>query len=98
MNITPNHQKMNELLGRNEIEATIIFEQITPKNAEVQQLVAQLFKAEDKAVVIKHIYTDFGTRQAKVVAHVYTSEAAKTAIEPKPKVKKVKAEKTEEKK
>ena len=91
MNITPTHQHMNELLGRNEVQVKITFETVTPKNTEVQQLVAQLFKADDKSVVIKHIYSDFGSRQADVTAHVYKDEATKISVEPKLKVKKAKA-------
>ena len=92
VNITPTHQNVNELLGRTEVQAHITFETLTPKNAEVQQLVAQLFKSDEKNVVIKHIYSDFGAREADVIAHIYYDEAAKKVYEPKPKVKKAKAE------
>jgi small subunit ribosomal protein S24e len=96
MNITPTTQKDNALLGRNELSAHITFDTVTPKNADVQQLVAQLLKSDEKLVVIKHIHTNFGRREAEVFAYVYNDENAKQLYEPKPKVKKAKEEKKEE--
>jgi len=88
MNITSTNQKQNTLLGRNEVEAHLTFETVTPTNAEVRQLVAQLMKSDEKNVVIKHIYSDFGAREADVFAYVYNDETARATYEQKPKVKK----------
>lgn len=79
------------LLARKEIEGEIIFEaKSTPSNDAVRKDVSAALKADEKAVVVKHIYTGYGTHIAKVLAFVYDSEESLKRVEPKHKDSKAK--------
>lgn len=80
------------LLARKEIAASIMFEgKATPSNDEVRKQIASGLKVDEKVVVVKHIYTSFGSSEAKVEAYVYNTEEDLKKIEPKVKEAKKKA-------
>jgi ribosomal protein S24E len=56
--------------------------------AEVTAGLAHKLKADEKLIAIRHIYTNFGAKSAKVVAYLYHDEAKKAFFEPKAKEKK----------
>ena len=86
------HDKKNEpLLSRVEVSADIEFAGATPSYQDVTKGVASHMKADEKLVVVRHVYTEFGNKKAKVQAYVYSDEAKKQFFEPKLKVKKDKA-------
>ncbi len=61
---------------------------ITPNKKEILKEVAKIAKAEEKTVVVKHIYSHFGSNVHKIIVHVYKSEEDLLKYEPKKKVKK----------
>lgn len=79
----------NALLSRAEIEAeATFFNEPTPKKADVKKKISSMEKADEKLVVVKSIYNDFGDGKAKVSAYVYTSEEGLKKTEPKKKERK----------
>ncbi len=95
MNLEIIDKKQNPVLSRIEIKATIGFEKATPSNDEVKKEIASKLKADEKLVVIKGIYTDFGITKADVNAYVYKTKKDLDKIEPKKKEKKEKKPKAE---
>lgn len=95
MQLNVTNVKEEPLLSRAMIEATLDFENATPSYKEVMQLIAAHLKKDEKLIVIRHIYTLFGNKKAKVVAYAYNDEGNKQRIEPKVKEKKAKEEKKE---
>lgn len=79
MNITS--KKENLLLERLEVEGTIEFEGATPSNAQVTEEVAKQLHQDPATVAVKHIYTQFGQRQAKFTACAYSTPEARKKIE-----------------
>ena len=88
-------KKEEPLLSRIVIKASAIFEKATPSNEEIKKQIASNLKADENLVVIKGIYTKFGTSEADINAYVYTSKEEMQKIEPKPKEKKEKKPKPE---
>jgi len=88
--LTITKKKEEPLLSRTEITASLEFEKATPPYAEVNALLAEHLKADEKLIVIRHVYNLFGAKKAEVTAYVYSDEAKKLFMEPKLKVKKEK--------
>ena len=91
MNIEVVDKKDEKMLSRMQITAKMDFEKATPNYAEVTAGLAHKIKADEKLIAIRHIYTNFGSKSAKVVAYLYNDEAKKQFFEPKVKEKKVAA-------
>ena len=81
-------QKDNKLLSRIEINALLGFQGATPSNDKVRELIAKQMNKEAKLVVVKNIYTKFGSQSADVSAYVYADENKLKQIEPGKKDKK----------
>jgi len=88
MNLTINQKNEEPLLSRTKVEATITFEKATPSYTEITGSLASQLKTDEKHIVIRHVYTSFGNKQAKVHAYAYEDETKKQFAEPKVKVKK----------
>ena len=88
MQITVTNKKEEPLLSRTMVTADMEFDNATPPYAEVAASLAMQLKADGKLVVIRHVYNSFGARKAQVIAYLYSDEAKKHLIEPKPKEKK----------
>ena len=72
------------LLGRKEVSGKLTFQgKATPSNADVAKEIASELKTDEKLVVMKHIYTGFGTCEAEIEAYVYDTEEDLKKIEPK---------------
>ncbi len=81
----------NPLLSRIEVEAEAeFFNAPTPKKEDVKKKIVSMEKADEKLVVIKNIYGNFGSGKASVLAYIYKSEDELKKIEPKKKEKKAK--------
>ena len=79
----------NPLLSRKEIELeSSFFGEATPKKEDIKKKVASSEKADEKLVVVKDVYNDFGAGKAKVLVYVYASEEELKKTEPKKKEKK----------
>ena len=90
MQLTINEKKKEPLLSRTLVSASIEFESSTPSYKDTSAALATNLKSQEDLVVIRHIYTEFGNKNAKVVAYVYDDEKQKQFVEPKAKVKKEK--------
>jgi len=76
------------LLARKEIKGSMIFEgKATPSNDEVRKAIASELKVDEGVVVVKHIYTSFGSSEAEISAYVYNTKEDLEKIEPKQKKK-----------
>jgi len=71
MELQIKENKENELLKRHEVTGTIVFEGTTSNNKEVAAALAKKCNAEEGLVVVKHIYTKFGHKEATFEAVVY---------------------------
>lgn len=78
------------LLSRKLVKASIEFEKATPSYAEVTSSLSSSLKSDEKLIAIKHVYNQFGSKKAEVIAYVYADENKKQFIEPKIKEKKEK--------
>jgi ribosomal protein S24E len=101
--ITVTDKKDNHLVGRVEMKAHMKYNGATPSNVTVRKEVAQEFKADEKLVVVKHIYTSFGKQEAEISAFIYKNVKIRDEFEPKLKAAQTKVadeakKKTEEKK
>ena len=76
------------LLSRKEIKATLTFENATPSNKEVQELLAKQIKSDASLVLIKKIDSKYGLGKADVFAYQYKDADTLKNIEPQPKKKK----------
>ena len=81
INITT--KKEEPLLSRTMVKATLDFEKATPSCTEVTSLLSTHLKADEKLIVVRHIYNSFGNKKAEVIAYVYSDESKKQFIEPK---------------
>ena len=86
LNITSKTEE--PLLSRTMLKADVSFEKATPSYQELTSLIASKAKADEKLVAIRHVYTSFGNKNAKITAYVYKDENKKQFIEPKVKEKK----------
>jgi len=76
----------NPLLSRMEIEAEAeFFNEPTPRKEDIKKKIASMEKADEKLVVVKHIYTSFSGGKASVLVYIYKSEDELKKIEPKKK-------------
>lgn len=62
------------LLSRKRVTLMAEYEGATPPRLEVKKEVAKKTGAKENLVIIKHIYTRFGSNKAKIIAHVYNNE------------------------
>ncbi len=81
MEINLQHQKQNPLLNRTEIEAELSYEAATPSIADIKKLLASHFKTDENAIIINHVYGQFGKTKAKVIASLYKDAASLDKIE-----------------
>ena len=97
MQITINEKKVNALLHRVEVSGSIVFEGATPSNNDVAAWLAKELKKDLSLVVVKNIYTGFGSQEATFSAFVYDSASAKDKAEMKTKHLKKKLEEQKKK-
>ncbi len=90
LKITSTEEK--PLLARKEIKGELSFaEKATPSNDDVRKEIASQLKVDEKTVLVKHIYTAFGSSEAKIEAYVYNTEEDLKKYEPVTKAMKTKA-------
>lgn len=86
MNLKISKSEEKPLLARKEVSGHMMFEgKATPSNGEVKKAIASELKADENNVVVKHIYTGFGSCEADVEAYVYNTAEDLKRIEPKTK-------------
>jgi ribosomal protein S24E len=94
MDITIIKQEKKPLVGREEIEAQVTTYP-TPSNNQVQEELAKKLNKNPELVVIKHIYSKFGSHENKIIAYIYDNQETLKKFEPKSKEKKEKKPKPE---
>ena len=83
MNVEILSSKENQLLGRKEVEASVLFDAATPKRAELKQAISGKIAANPDLMVIRKVASNFGARSVKVLSYVYSSKEALMSVEPK---------------
>tara|TARA_Y100000034_G_scaffold85463_1_gene102496 strand:+ start:183 stop:617 length:435 start_codon:yes stop_codon:yes gene_type:complete len=83
MDIKIDNKTENKLLSRLEVKFTIKHKGATPSRTEVQVKLAAKLSKDSKLVIIPKISTRFGLGESIGIAHVYKTEKAKLANEPK---------------
>ncbi|MFC1801600.1 30S ribosomal protein S24e [Nanoarchaeota archaeon] len=81
MKLEIKNQKDNKLLHRKEVEGLLTYEGATPSNVQVQKEVAAQLKVDEKLVVVRHIYNQYGENTADVLAYAYDNEDSMKRIE-----------------
>lgn len=100
MEIEIQKQRETPLLARKRVTAIAHYEGTTPSRIQIRKEIASKVKSDEDLVIIRHIYTKFGSRDAKIIAHVYNDKAMVEKLEGKKLIDKhsgKKAEKKEEK-
>ena len=69
------------VVPRKEINLEVKFENSTPKRLELKKEIAKITKQKEELLIIKKIITDYGKRQAKVIAYAYKDEETLKKIE-----------------
>ena len=91
-------ENKSELLKRSEVTAEVThISKPTPPEAQIKKDLSSLLKKDENLISIKHIYTDYGQGNSKVIANVYETEQDLKRIESKKKTKKKETEKKAEK-
>ena len=62
-----------------------------PPYSVISKELASMLKADQKLIVVKHVYPKFGEGRSEVIAYVYKDEASMLRFEPKKKEKKTEA-------
>ena len=62
------------LFAREELHGIIGFDGATPSRAEVRKKLAESIKSDEGMVVVNLIDPDFGSKSAKLTAHVYKTK------------------------
>ncbi|MEM3127062.1 MAG: hypothetical protein QW331_03265 [Candidatus Woesearchaeota archaeon] len=73
----------NPMLKRFEVEGRLIFDNSTPKKEEVKKAVAQTIKCDENLTAVKHIYSEFGKKEAIIKAYCYQDESTFKLLEVK---------------
>jgi small subunit ribosomal protein S24e len=71
------------LLSRTRLEGEAVFESVTPSNSEVRAAIAKSIGKDEKLIVVKGIYTQYGSKKAKIIAYAYQNSEIMLKIEPK---------------
>ncbi len=83
MKLTLVKEKDNVLLSRKRLSFEGESADKTPSILDLKAEVAKMTKAKEEVVVIRHVYTRFGSKNIKVIAHVYNTVEEMNRIEEK---------------
>lgn len=75
----------NKLLHRVELAGNINFTGATPSHKELEEELSKLLKVKPEVIMIKHVYTNFGSQTARFEAFIYDSVEKLVSIERKEK-------------
>ena len=81
MQLTIQEKVENVLLDRTRVCGQVSFEQATPSNNEIATAISKQMGADATHVVVKHIYSQFGHRQASFEAVIYKTADARAKTE-----------------
>jgi ribosomal protein S24E len=82
MDLKITDKKDEKLLQRACVKGVADFgKAVTPSNDAVKDAIAKHLGKDAKLVVVKHIYTKFGSHSADVIAYVYDNEKKHNELE-----------------
>ncbi|MCD4759673.1 hypothetical protein K8R33_02205 [archaeon] len=68
-------KEKSKLLPRIDVVAMVThFDKRTPSGLEVKEELVKDLKVDKELILVKHIYSDFGTGRSKIIAHVYNNK------------------------
>lgn len=74
-------EKETPLLSRKRVTLELEAAKETPARAELVKAVAEKVKAKQELVIIKHVYSQYGNKTVKIIAHVYKDAKEMEKIE-----------------
>lgn len=92
MEVNVIEKQENKLLSRLEVKGSLKFQGPTPAYKDVQAELGKALKKDAELVVVRYIYTNFGSAGATFEAFAYDSKEALKSVEAPIKVKKVAAD------
>jgi len=75
------NKKEYPLLSRTKVESEISFDKATPSGEEIKSKLGKELGKEEKLIVVKGIYMEYGLKKAKNLAYVYENEEDLKRIE-----------------
>ncbi len=81
MKLEITEKKNNELIGRVEIKAHLVYQGVTPSNADITADVAKQLKVDESLVVVKQIKGIFSKQESNVTAVAYKDAKVKLKYE-----------------
>ncbi|MAH01857.1 hypothetical protein CMO87_01325 [Candidatus Woesearchaeota archaeon] len=75
------NKKEEPLLSRTKVEAEMVFEKATPSREETKSKLCNILGKDEKLIVVKGIYNEFGLKKAKNLSYVYENEESLKKIE-----------------
>lgn len=81
MRLEVKKERDTPLLSRKRVTLMAEYDGTTPSRINVRKEVAKKLGAKENLVVIKHIYTRFGSSKSKIITHVYNNEGEMKKLE-----------------
>jgi ribosomal protein S24E len=81
MDLIITEKKENVFLNRFEVYGKVKFDGATPSNTQTAELVGKELGKNAELVVLKKLYSKFGSREAEILAYVYANHEAKKKAE-----------------
>jgi ribosomal protein S24E len=75
------NKKEEPLLSRTKVEAEMVFEKATPSREETKSKLCNILGKDEKLIVVKGIYNEFGLKKAKNLSYVYENEESLKKLE-----------------
>ena len=75
------NKKEYPLLSRTRVESEIAFEKSTPSKDEIKSKLGKDLGKDEKLIVVKGIYTEYGLKKCKNLSYVYENEESLKRIE-----------------
>jgi small subunit ribosomal protein S24e len=69
------------VLPRKEAKIKLSFTEAAPSRKQLKKMVAEKLKAKEDMVIIRHVYTKYGTKDAEIIVFVYDNEEALKSLE-----------------
>ena len=98
MKIDIKEKKDEPLMGRETITAECEFDGATPSTLELRNRLAAQLAVKEELVVVKNVFTEFGSKSGKVIACVYKDADSLKKVESEKTIKRNTPKPKEEKK
>lgn len=80
-------EKDNKLLSRKRVTFEGVADSSTPSRLTLKDYIAKQVKKNPETVIIRHVYTRYGSRKIRVIAHVYDKADDIAKVEEKSSIK-----------